>query len=69
MGDFEIGQISASNYQDEQETDFAILNATGLIRYVDTGYFNLSARWRMKVMFYYVTKLGRDFAKACGITK
>jgi abortive infection alpha-like protein len=68
-GKIEIGSIPGSNYLDERETDFAILDAIGLIRYVDTGYFNLSARWRMKVVFYYVTKLGRDFAKACGITK
>ncbi len=62
-----IDNISTSNYTDDLETDFEILAAIGLIRYVDTGYFNLTKRWKVKVMFYYVTPLGREFAKVCGI--
>jgi hypothetical protein len=67
--DFTNGTIGISKYEDDLETDFAILDATRLIRYVDTGFFVLAERWRIKVMFYYVTTLGRDFAKACGIIK
>ncbi|TQF40277.1 hypothetical protein UNPF46_10965 [Bradyrhizobium sp. UNPF46] len=61
------GHIKESPYQDAFETDFAILDAIRLLKYVDTGYFVVADRWRVKVMCYYVTALGREFAKACGI--
>lgn len=63
------GQIEVSVYKDELETDFAILDATRLLRHEDTGYFNVGDRWHIKIMFHYVTPLGQGFAKACGIIK
>jgi len=63
------GIISVSKYKDELEIDFAILDATQLVRRVDTGYFHVSKRWKIKVMFYYLTPLGIEFAKACGIVR
>jgi hypothetical protein len=64
---FVNGVIVNSSYEDELETDYAILAATGLIRYADTGFITLGKRWGTKVLFYYITPLGSEFAKACGI--
>jgi hypothetical protein len=61
------GVIANSHYEDELETDYAILAATGLIRYADTGFITLGKRCGTKVLFYYITPLGAEFAKACGI--
>jgi hypothetical protein len=64
---FVSGTTSSSTYTDDLETDYAILSAIGLIRYVDTGLIKLGERWIVKVFFYCVTPLGREFAKACGV--
>jgi len=58
------GPTSNSQYEDDLEVDFQILQYTGLVRYVDAGDFTLG-RWTVKVMLYYVTPMGRTFAKAC----
>jgi hypothetical protein len=58
-----------SNYKDELQIDYEILAAVGLIRYVDTGEFQLDERWSAKVMFYHLTPLGLRFASACGILR
>jgi hypothetical protein len=63
------GTIQGSGYDDKLQTDFAILDAIRIVRYLDTGFFNLGDRWKIKVMFYYVTPLGKGFAYACGIAK
>jgi hypothetical protein len=63
------GQIEVSIYKDNLETDFAILDATRLLRYEDTGFFVVGDRWHLKIMFHYVTRLGQGFASACGIVK
>ena len=67
-GKYFNGSVSVSTFEDELETDFAILDALRLIQFVDTGHFILGNRWKIKVMFYFVTQLGLDFAKACGVT-
>jgi hypothetical protein len=64
---FASGTVSSSTYTDELETDYAILTAVGLIRYIDTGVITLGGRWGIKVFVYCITPLGREFAKACGI--
>jgi uncharacterized protein (DUF2164 family) len=63
------GPIDGSAYRDEYKTDFAILDAIRLLKYVDTGFFIVGDRWKIKVLCFYVTALGQEFAKACGIVR
>jgi hypothetical protein len=58
---------SYSKYDDKDETDFAILCGMRLLDHVDTGFFVLGERWKVKVLYYAVTPLGLAFAKACGV--
>lgn len=68
MEDF-IGDCPTySNYDNDQDTDFAILSALGLVRYVDTNRFKVGNA-TVKVMCYYLTTLGFDFASACGVIR
>jgi hypothetical protein len=63
-----VGGLPAySGFKDDLQTDFLILETLRLIKYVDTGFFDVADRWRVKVMFYHVTPLGITFAKACDV--
>jgi hypothetical protein len=55
-----------SDYRDENEIDYSILEAVGLIRRVETDFFDVS-KWAISVTYYHLTELGFYFAKACGI--
>jgi hypothetical protein len=61
------GCPSYSIYEDEHENDYAILRGLGLVEYVDTGYFEIDNKWKIKVMAHYVSSLGLRFAEACGV--
>jgi hypothetical protein len=65
--DFTNGCPSHSLYTDDHENDFDILEGLRLLRYTDTGFFQVSDRWEVKVMAYYVSSLGLSFAAACGV--
>jgi Abortive infection alpha len=53
-------------YRDEDEVDYSILEAVGLIRRVETGFFD-AGNYNVSVIYYHLTDLGFYFCKACGI--
>ena len=55
-----------SNYRDENEVDYSILEAVGLIRRVETDFFDVG-NWALTLTYYYLTPLGYHFARACGL--
>jgi hypothetical protein len=65
--DYTSGPSPHSIYDDKLENDFEILVGLGLLKYTDTGYLVLNGRWDVKVMAYYVSTLGIEFARACGL--
>jgi hypothetical protein len=56
-----------SFYQDVMETDFKILSGLQILDFVDTGFFMLGNRWKVKILYYHVTALGLAFASARGV--
>jgi hypothetical protein len=54
-----------SNFKDEDEVDYSILDAVGLIRRVD-AYFAIG-EWEFELIYYHITELGHHFAVSCGI--
>jgi hypothetical protein len=57
-----------TNYRDQDEVDYSILEAVGLIRRVETGFFRV-ADWSLSLTYYHLTDLGFYFSKACGIVR
>lgn len=57
-----------SGYEDDDETDYSILEALGLIRRVDSDFFPTKLG-EMTIMFYHITQLGVRFATACELVK
>ncbi len=53
-------------YKDDDEVDYAILEAVGLIKKVEVDFFNV-AEWAISFSYYHLTELGFHFAVACGI--
>lgn len=53
-----------SAYQDDSEVDYSILEAVGLIRRVDTGFFDVGS-WAVNAIYFHLTDLGFYFSKAC----
>lgn len=53
-------------YLDEFEIDYSILQANGLIGYVDTGFIDVD-HWSVSLSYYHLTRLGFQFVKACRI--
>jgi hypothetical protein len=64
---FEL-EFSYSTYKDDDEVDYAILEAVGLIKRVETDFFDVKD-WALSVIYYHLTELGRQFAVACGIVR
>jgi hypothetical protein len=65
--DYASGAPPYSYYDDKRANDFDILTGLGILNYTDTGYFVLGEQWDVKVMSYYVSRLGLKFATACGV--
>jgi hypothetical protein len=65
---FEIATGDYSNYRDEDEVDYSILEAVGLIRRVDTDFFDVGD-WALSVIYYHLTELGYYFCTACRIVR
>lgn len=55
-------------YTDDDEVDYSILEAVGLIRYVDTEFFDAKI-WAISVAYYHLTDLGFHFSLACGLVR
>ena len=55
-----------SVYDDDDEVDYTILEAVGLIRRVETDFFDVG-EWSLSVIYYHLTDLGFHFSVACGI--
>ena len=66
----DMRQISCdwSEYADDNEIDYEILLALGLIQRVDTG-FMLIDRFEFTFEYYHITPLGVGFARACKIVE
>jgi hypothetical protein len=59
--------FSYSTYKDDDdEVDYAILEAVGLIKRVETDFFEVKD-WALSIIYYHLTELGRQFAVACGM--
>jgi len=56
--------FEGSAYTDESEVDFSILEAVGLIRRVETEFFECGP-YVMVLTYYHLTNLGFHFAMAC----
>lgn len=54
-----------AHYTDDDEVDYSILDAVGLIRRVD-AHFKIG-EWEFDAIYYHVTELGYHFACSCGI--
>jgi hypothetical protein len=53
-------------YRDDQEVDYAILVACGLLEKVETDMFPVAdGALTVRVIYYHLTALGQDFAVAC----
>ena len=52
--------------RDDDEVDYSILEAVGLIRRVETDFFDVGD-WALLLRYYYLTQLGYHFALACGL--
>jgi hypothetical protein len=61
-------EFADRSYRDTDEVDYSILEAVGLIRRVDTGFFDVE-EWAAMLTYYHLTDLGFYFAKACGIVR
>jgi len=59
--------LAYSRYRDDADTDFAILAGLRFLNNVDTGFFMLGNRWKVKILYHHVTPLGLSFANACGV--
>jgi len=55
-------------YRDQEEVDYSILEAVGLIRRVETNFIDVGL-WSLSLVYYHLTDLGFYFAKACGIVR
>jgi hypothetical protein len=55
-------------YRPENEVDYSILQAVGLIRRVDTGVFTVGP-WQILLIYYHLSELGSYFCPAVGIIK
>jgi hypothetical protein len=53
-------------FEDADAVDYSILEANGLISYVDTDFFGVG-KWDLLLLYYHLTPLGFHFAKACKI--
>jgi hypothetical protein len=53
-------------FEDSDAVDYSILEADGLISYVDTDFFGVG-KWDLLLLYYHLTPLGFHFAKACKI--
>ena len=51
------------------ELGCVILESIGLVKSIDTGFFDVSSRWSLILDYYVVTKMGFYFAKACKIVE
>jgi hypothetical protein len=58
--------FSYNTYKDDDEVDYAILEAVGLIKRVEIDFFDVSD-WAISTIYYLLTDLGFHFAVACGI--
>ena len=58
--------VDYSVYNDEEEVDYSILEAVGLIRRVETDFFDVG-NWALSLVYYHLTDLGFYFSAACGI--
>jgi hypothetical protein len=58
--------IEYSRYEDTKGLDYSILEAAGLARMVQTKFFDVE-KWSVRLVYYYMTNLGLEFAKACKI--
>jgi Abortive infection alpha len=58
----------ASNYQDQLQVDYAILESLRLIELVETGFFDIN-NFSVTLVYYHLSTLGLEFAKACGLVK
>lgn len=67
-GDYYDLNFSYSEYTDDEEIDYAILEAVGLIKKVEINFFNVKD-WAISVSYYHLTDLGFHFAVACGIVR
>jgi hypothetical protein len=65
-GDYYDLTFSYVRYTDDEEIDYAILEAVGLIKKVEINFFNVKD-WAISVFYYHLTDLGFHFAVACGI--
>lgn len=63
---FDIDLSDLIIYKDDQEVDYAILVACGLLEKVETEFFPVAdGRWTVSVLYYHLTALGQHFAIAC----
>jgi hypothetical protein len=63
---FDIDLSHLTIYRDDQEVDYAILVACGLLEKVETGMFTVAdGRWSVTMTYYLLTALGQHFAIAC----
>jgi Abortive infection alpha len=60
----DFNYLEPSDYRDDQQVDYAILEANGVIRGVDTGLFKVNALM-ISAVYFYLTPLGFYLAKAC----
>lgn len=51
-------------YREDDDVDFSVLQAVGLVRRVETRFFDVGI-WKIAVIYYHLTQLGVYFAKAC----
>jgi len=61
---YDIETISVFN--DDNEVDFSILEAVGLVRRVDSSFIDVGG-WSLAFHYHHVTPLGFYFAKSCGM--
>jgi hypothetical protein len=59
-------EFAYSQYKDGKEVDYSILEAIGLVTRVKIDYFD-AQEWSLELVYYRVTYLGFEFAKACKI--
>lgn len=60
--------LDGSNYQFHDEVDYHILEALGLIKIVETDFFQTEI-CSLYASYYHLTRLGFRFAVSCGIVK
>jgi hypothetical protein len=63
---FDVDLLDLIIYRDDQEVDYAILIACGLLEKVETDMFPVAGgRWTARMIYYHLTALGQHFAIAC----